>query len=447
MEERIYDYWAATLQDGYLGQLIKIVEKAGGAKALHEIFGKYRDRGVFAGVFEKIASGEEEMMITKKLAEHIAGRWKSQEELKRDYYKMMSNNIGFVKYDEADFPKKLKNIPGPPYGLFVKGALPDENKKSVAIVGARECSEYGRICAAYFGDRIARRGVQIISGMAWGIDGISQMAAVQAGGTSFGVLGSGVDIVYPKKNKRLYEMLCEKGSGVISEYAPGTEAIARCFPPRNRIISGLCDVLLVIEARAKSGTLITVSMAAEQGKTVMTLPGRITDELSRGCLMLLREGGIPVTSVDDVMEELDAIDNIASPEKNAQIKEGENITDKSYKVSDAGHDLRTIGKSKKNMDSKISKTDVENYADAENTLDLRAAMGIANAAADIELGDDERKVYDSLTFDLQSAEEISIKCHMSISDVLIALSRLDLKGFIREAAVGEFVRSSQSFNE
>jgi len=113
--------------------------------------------------------------------------------------------------------------------------------------------------------------------MAWGIDGIAQSAALCAGGKSFAILGCGVDITYPAKNRSLYDKLCENGNGVISEYAPGTRAEPRRFPPRNRIISGLCDVLLVVEARAKSGTLITVDMAIDQGRTVMVVPGRLTD--------------------------------------------------------------------------------------------------------------------------------------------------------------------------
>ena len=158
--------------------------------------------------------------------------------------------------------------------------------------------------AEYFGNRLAREGVQVISGMAWGIDGIAQSAALAAGGRSFAVMGCGVDITYPAKNAVLYRRLCSEGNGVISEYAPQTPAIARQFPPRNRIISALSDVLIVVEARAKSGTLITVDMAIDQGRTVMVVPGRLTDNLSVGCLKLLYQGALPAIGIDSVLEQL-----------------------------------------------------------------------------------------------------------------------------------------------
>ena len=136
---------------------------------------------------------------------------------------------------------------------------------------------------------MGRAGIQVISGMARGIDGISQQAALSAGGTSYGVLGCGVDICYPAQNRRLYEELLEKG-GLLSTYTPGTKPLPQYFPPRNRIVSGLSDALIVIEARQKSGTLITVDMALEQGRDVYVVPGRITDRLSDGCNHLLTQG-------------------------------------------------------------------------------------------------------------------------------------------------------------
>ena len=167
------------------------------------------------------------------------------------------------------------------------GKLPDENRPTVSIVGARNSSEYGKYAAKLFGERLAAAGVQVISGMARGVDGISQQSAIYAGGDSYGVLGSGVDVCYPEDNRRLYDSLITNG-GVISEYLPGTQPKPQYFPQRNRIISGLSDVVLVIEAREKSGTLITVDMALEQGREVFAVPGRICDSLSYGCNSLIR---------------------------------------------------------------------------------------------------------------------------------------------------------------
>ena len=175
--------------------------------------------------------------------------------------------VRFVAALEERFPQKLKEIPDPPFGIYYKGRMPEENEPAAAIIGARLASGYGREQARRFGRRIGARGIAVISGMARGIDGIAQKAALDAGGKSYAVLGCGVDICYPEENRELYEQLLQEG-GVLSEYPPGTFPDARLFPPRNRIISGLSDLVLVIEARKKSGTLITVDMALEQGREV-----------------------------------------------------------------------------------------------------------------------------------------------------------------------------------
>ena len=184
--------------------------------------------------------------------------------------KLAKKGIVFVPRVDPRFPEKLKNIPNSPFALYLKGELPNPDKPSVAIIGARMCSEYGRYMARNFGRGLALAGVQVISGMARGIDGISQKAALNAGGKSFGIVGSGVDVCYPEENRDIYDELCCNG-GVISEFAPGIMPKASFFPMRNRIISGLADVVLVIEAREKSGTQITVDTALEQGPDIKSL--------------------------------------------------------------------------------------------------------------------------------------------------------------------------------
>ena len=216
-------------------------------------------------------------------------RQKKSGNLEEEYHSLGEKQIGLVLQEEEGFPQKLLEIPDPPYGLFYKGKLPEQKQPSVAVIGARECSEYGRFVAEELGRYLGSQGIQVISGMARGIDGISQQAALSAGGTSYGVLGCGVDICYPAQNRRLYEELLEKG-GLLSTYTPGTKPLPQYFPPRNRIVSGLSDALIVIEARQKSGTLITVDMALEQGRDVYVVPGRITDRLSDGCNHLLTQG-------------------------------------------------------------------------------------------------------------------------------------------------------------
>lgn len=220
-----------------------------------------------------------------------------------EYEKMTDRGVSFVYIGEEDYPKKLMHIPDAPFALYYAGKMPEDDGMTVAIIGARNCSAYGKAMARQFGETLAREGVQIVSGMARGIDGIGQQAALDAGGYSLGVLGCGVDICYPPENKSLYEQLIARG-GICSEYPPGIEPRAVLFPPRNRIISGLCDCVLVIEAKERSGTLITVDMALEQGREVYALPGRVTDPLSRGCNRLIRQGASPALSPQDMLCEL-----------------------------------------------------------------------------------------------------------------------------------------------
>lgn len=220
-----------------------------------------------------------------------------------EYEKMIDRGVSFVSVGEEGYPRRLLNVPDAPFALYYAGKLPRDDEVTVAVIGARNCSAYGKAMARQFGETLAREGVQIVSGMARGIDGIGQQAALDAGGYSLGVLGCGVDICYPPENQPLYEQLIAQG-GICSEYPLGIEPRAVLFPPRNRIISGLCDSVLVIEAKERSGTLITVDMALEQGREVYALPGRITDPLSGGCNRLIRQGASPALSPQDLLCEL-----------------------------------------------------------------------------------------------------------------------------------------------
>lgn len=208
-----------------------------------------------------------------------------------------------VKREDREYPERLRELGDAPDRLYVMGALPTARAPAVAVIGARDCSEYGKYMAARLGSFLGKNGIQVISGMARGVDGIAQEAAVDIGGSSFAVLGSGVDVCYPVSNRRLYEKLKTAG-GILSEYEPGTPAFPQNFPPRNRIVSGLADAVIVVEAREKSGTLITVDMALEQGREVYALPGRVTDRLSAGCNRLLKLGAGILQDETEFLEEL-----------------------------------------------------------------------------------------------------------------------------------------------
>ena len=210
-------------------------------------------------------------------------------DLEGAYERFVESGIRFVTMEQEEYPKRLCNISQSPYAIFYKGELPAEEKRSIAIVGARMCSEYGRYYAQQIAALAVKYDVNVISGMALGIDGAAHYGAMQQKGKTYAVLGCGVDYCYPKSNRVLYEYMMTHG-GVLSEYVPGTVPLASLFPSRNRIISGLSDAVIVIEAKERSGSLITADFAMEQGKDVYALPGRATDSLSGGCNRLIRQG-------------------------------------------------------------------------------------------------------------------------------------------------------------
>ena len=205
-----------------------------------------------------------------------------------------------------EFPDKLKTIPIAPYGIFYIGHFPESFDKCVAIVGARRCSEYGRSVAIELAEELAGRGYIIISGMALGIDNASHVGALRSDGVSVAVLGCGVDVCYPRNNINTYTSLQKKGA-IISEYYPNTQPIAYNFPPRNRIISALANQVIIIEARDKSGSLITAEFALSQGRDVYSLPGRIDDTLSYGCNKLIGDGASIITSIPDFISDIEEV--------------------------------------------------------------------------------------------------------------------------------------------
>lgn len=256
------------------------------------------------GSYESIYKADEkelQSILTPIMFERFTKERKKRD-IDSDFAKLSLKKISFITYEEDAFPGCLREIPDPPVALLVNGSLPNPHIPSIAIIGARGCSNYGSFMAREYATAIASHGIQIISGMATGIDGIAGSSAINAGGKSFAVLGCGPDICYPISNQYLYDQLKENG-GIISEYALGTPGMKWHFPVRNRIISGLCDALLVIEAKEKSGTLITVDAALEQGKDIYALPGRTCDALSIGCNNLIRQGAGLLCTPEDFMAE------------------------------------------------------------------------------------------------------------------------------------------------
>ena len=247
---------------------------------------------------------EKDLIKLKNIKETVLKEEKELTECAKLFYlNLLRKDIKWTHLNRKDYPYRLKNIGDPPLILFYKGKLPDDERPCVAIVGARECSLYGEKTASMFARELSSAGVQIISGMARGIDGISQRGSISVGGNTFGVLGCGVDVIYPEENKDLFADILKDG-GILSEFEPGTEPLRQYFPSRNRIISGLSDIVLVVEARKRSGTYITVTQALEQGREVFAVPGRITDALSDGCNNLIAAGAEIAVNSQTLIQDL-----------------------------------------------------------------------------------------------------------------------------------------------
>lgn len=286
MQEDIYWYWLNNIEGIGRRTICKLIEE-------------YEDpRYIYEEVDEEVVA---QWMHTQDMSGYRAS--KDKERLQMEYERLLTNKIHFVHPGSELYPERLRNIPDAPTGLYYKGRLPVEQHKAVAIIGARNCSRYGREMARFFGRELAKCNITVISGLARGIDGMGHQGALEGNGYTLGVLGCGIDIVYPPENYQLF-MRMEKQGGILSESNLGIQPFAGLFPQRNRLIAGMADGILVIEAMEKSGTFITVDQGLEQGREIFALPGKLTDRSSAGCNNLIKLGAHIVTEVADILEVL-----------------------------------------------------------------------------------------------------------------------------------------------
>ncbi len=219
--------------------------------------------------------------------------------------------------DDEEFPEKLRHINEPPKELYMIGRKELIKKRSIAIVGARKCTEYGKYVAMTIAKKAAMAGFAVVSGMALGIDNFAHVGALKIGGDTVACLGTAIDECYPKQHKSLYREISERGL-IVSEYSSGTRGLPFMFPRRNRIISGLSEAVIVVEAGTDSGALITAEYANEQNKPVFAVPGNITSPTSLGTNKLITEGAIPVAVIDDIFLQLNIVP-VAEEEELAKI--------------------------------------------------------------------------------------------------------------------------------
>lgn len=284
MHPDFYCFWLAFLYQIPLGRLHEYIDYYGGPKAFYE---------AGRGDLDILTPSERQQVTVLKEREDIYRLWEEQKE----------KSYRFLSYYDSNYPEKLRELKDFPFGIFYEGKLPPKEQPAVAMVGARKATIYGQELAYQFALELGRQGITVISGLANGIDASGHRGCIDGGGYTMGVLGSGINVIYPKENHNLYRSM-QKSGGILTEYVPDTRPLPMLFPRRNRIISVLSDLVLVIEAREQSGSLITVDFALEQGRDICAVPGRPCDPLSIGCNHLIQQGAKCVLSVTDVVEEL-----------------------------------------------------------------------------------------------------------------------------------------------
>lgn len=301
---------------------------------------------------------------------------------------ILKNEVGLLDIGENSYPDILRQIYLPPPLLFFRGNKIKKAQFSIAIVGSRKCTAYGREVAGYISRNLSEIGITVVSGLAVGIDSYAHRAALEGKGGSIGVMGCGIDIIYPPENKYLYEEIPSNGS-VITEFLPKTPPLKNNFPVRNRIISGLCRGVVVIEAGEKSGAIITCEMALRQNREVFAIPGNIFNQMSRGCHRLIKSGAKLVENIDDILEEF------------SQYSKGV---------------LKLCGNSSYNNHHQIN--------------DKQGA----------KLDNNELKVYEFIGYSPKSVEEIVKYSKIEVKEVLRILASLEIKQLIKEGSFNKYSR-------
>ena len=286
MEDLKYWIWFSRIENLNPKKLLDLLEKFKNPK---ELFNKTKEELIKYNIKEKDAEKITNIQYKRNLNEYV------------EY--MQKNKIELITIYDKYYPKRLKKIYDPPIVLYLKGNKEILNNLSIAIVGCRLCTSYGKKIAKKIAYNLSENNINIISGLARGIDTFSHIGALKGKAKTIGIMGCGLDRVYPAENKDLFEEIIKTGGAVISEYVIGTKPVAKNFPRRNRIISGMSNGVLVVEAKEKSGTLITVDFALEQGKDLYVIPGNIDSINSYGTNELIKQGAKVVTCVEDILED------------------------------------------------------------------------------------------------------------------------------------------------
>jgi DNA processing protein len=242
--------------------------------------------------------------VGAKLAEQIV-RWQTVVDLEHELEFAAKGGVNIITLADDNYPAILKEIYDPPLCLYVRGVLPDFDKKAIAVVGSRRVSNYGRKMARHLAESLGYAHWTVVSGLAYGVDAIAHQACLDAGGTTIAVLGSGLARIHPQDHIPLARNIIKQGGAIISEFPMDFPASRQSFPRRNRIVSGLCRSTLIIEAGFKSGALITANCALEQGRSVFAVPGQADNPQAKGCNKLIRDGAVLTEDIEDILNDLE----------------------------------------------------------------------------------------------------------------------------------------------
>lgn len=357
MTDKEYWYWFTSMLDIYPKKQRELMKFLVHPKELHTL---------------------KESVVEKYLSKNQMERFratKNPDQILQSYHRLEQEGIRYILISEGEYPLKLKDISDAPYGIFRKGPHVDASLR-IAIVGSRRPSIYGVQMGEYFAKALAQKGVLIVSGLAMGIDARAHIGAMKADGITAGVLGCGINQVYPVCNKSIFTDVLHHGC-IYSEYGLDTKPLPEFFPQRNRIISGMCDGVLVIEAKKRSGSLITADCALDQNREVFAIPGNINSPLSHGCNHLIAQGAKLIESPEDILNEF------------------------------------------------------PNYKTNSRKVSLFPENGLAS---------NEKMVYDTLSFVPKHFDEIYSKVDLSISGLIQVLFYLEEKGYIEQTSRNYYIK-------
>ena len=305
-----------------------------------------------------------DLLQVSRFGENLAAKisnWQENVDINRELSLVDKAGVKIITICDAEYPTHLKEIPDPPLCLYVRGNLNCRLNNSIAIVGSRRITTYGREMTEFLASGLAYADWVIVSGLAYGIDAVAHQTAVNANGATIAVLGGGLARLHPQDHTALARSIIEKGGAVISEFPMELSPTRKTFPMRNRIISGLCSGVIVVEAGLKSGSLITANFALEQGRLVFAVPGRANSPQSKGCNKLLKDGAVLIENVDDIFNEFEFLPGISNKKIPSCKKQEEtiNILHDSIKLSsDENKVARCVELEDKNIDVISSETEI-----------------------------------------------------------------------------------------